>query len=129
MHILLIVVDFPAWACGRQRLITDRTYCTGRLTAFTLSKQEKFNRPLVSPEGDLVLPDLLVDAVADGLGACLLLLSESLFVGGFVFSGEETVDEWVWGGYDGHGKGWWYLGERRDATLFCQPAEPDISHK
>lgn len=81
------------------------------------------------PEGNSVLPDLLVDGVADGFRVRLLLLSKGPFVWGLVFSREKTVYEWVRGGYDGHCRGWWYTCGRRDATLFGQPAGSDISYK
>lgn len=85
-------------------------------TAFTLPKQEDFNRSLVPLEGDLILLDLLVNGVADSFGARLLLLTQRLFLRRFVVLGKGTVYKRVWGGYDGHGRGWWYLGGRKKGT-------------
>lgn len=84
------------------------------LTAFTLAEQEEFNRLLIPPECCPVLLDLLVNGVADGLSARLVLFSHGFLEWGFVWWGKETIYEWVWGGYDGH------VGGRRNVRLFRQ---------
>jgi len=95
-----------------------------RLTAFALPEQENLNRPSIPLEGDLVLLYLLVDGVANGLGARFLSLPSRPFLLSFTFAGTGFRYERVWGGHGGgHGEAPW----RREVCLTTEVRSPCVA--